>query len=672
MLTPVERILFVVAALLSLTLTAIAVRRIVRTIGRGQGKPELGQLGRRIVEAAVTFVTFLPTFRVRRWTSVFHALVGWGFTFYLLVNVIDVTEAFLPGYVFLEGATLGDLFRMGADVFSVLVLVGMAYLIVRRFVVRPSSLGVRDSTLLHPKARSGIRRDSAIVAGFIVLHVGGRFVGQSFLLAREGPDAWQPFASAVAAVWSGWSEAALGAALHVCFWLALGLILAFLPYFLYSKHLHLFFAPINFLLKPRRLSMGALDRLNFDDSSIEQFGASRLEHLSWTGLVDAYACIMCNRCQDACPAYTTGKVLSPAALEINKRYFLNQEGGRLAAGEASSQSLLEFAITPEAVWACTACGACVDVCPVGNEPMRDILEIRRHLVLTESAFPEQLQAAFRGMERTSNPWGIGPEKRLEWAAGLDVPLASQAPDAEILWWVGCAPATDARAQKTARALAQVLHAAGVRFAVLGSEERCSGDSARRSGNEYLFHELAQANVETLNRVAPKRIVTTCPHCLHTLKNEYPAFGGHYQVMHHTELLQELVAQGRLRLQDAVPSELLTFHDPCFLGRQNGVVEAPRQLLGLAGASLAEMTDHGRRSLCCGAGGGQMWKEEEHGDQRVSQLRLQQARATGAKVVAVGCPFCLVMLGDAAREQADPLDVRDVVEVVAERVVPRAG
>ena len=672
MLTPVERILFVVAALLSLTLTAIAVRRIVRTIGRGQGKPELGQLGRRIVEAAVTFVTFSPTFRVRRWTSVFHALVGWGFTFYLLVNVIDVTEAFLPGYVFLEGATLGDLFRMGADVFSVLVLVGMAYLIVRRFVVRPSSLGVRDSTLLHPKARSGIRRDSAIVAGFIVLHVGARFVGQSFLLAREGPDAWQPFASAVAGVWSGWSEAALGAALHVCFWLALGLILAFLPYFLYSKHLHLFFAPINFLLKPRRLSMGALDRLNFDDSSIEQFGASRLEHLSWTGLVDAYACIMCNRCQDACPAYTTGKVLSPAALEINKRYFLNQEGGRLAAGEASSQSLLEFAITPEAVWACTACGACVDVCPVGNEPMRDILEIRRHLVLTESAFPEQLQAAFRGMERTSNPWGIGPEKRLEWAAGLDVPLASQAPDAEILWWVGCAPATDARAQKTARALAQVLHAAGVRFAVLGSEERCSGDSARRSGNEYLFHELAQANVETLNRVAPKRIVTTCPHCLHTLKNEYPAFGGHYQVMHHTELLQELVAQGRLRLQDAVPSELLTFHDPCFLGRQNGVVEAPRQLLGLAGASLAEMTDHGRRSLCCGAGGGQMWKEEEHGDQRVSQLRLQQARATGAKVVAVGCPFCLVMLGDAAREQADPLDVRDVVEVVAERVVPRAG
>ncbi|HMK09638.1 MAG TPA: (Fe-S)-binding protein [Anaerolineales bacterium] len=668
MLTPVERVLFILATLFSLSLTAVAVRRILGTIGRGQGRPGLDRPVRRLLDATIKFVTFAPTFRVRRWTSVFHALVGWGFTFYLLVNVIDVIEAFLPGYVFLGGALLGNAFRLAADVMSVGVLVGMAYLIARRFLARPASLAVRETTLLHPKARFGIRRDSAIVAGFIVLHVGARFVGRSFLQALEGPSPWEPFASALARAWAGWSPAALVAALHVCFWLALGLILAFLPYFLYSKHLHLFFAPINFLLKPRRLSMGALDPLNFDDPSIEQFGASRLEHLSWTALVDAYACIMCNRCQDACPAYTTGKVLSPAALEINKRYFLNQEGGRLASGAASSQSLLEFAITPEAVWACTACGACVDVCPVGNEPMRDILEIRRHLVLTESAFPEQLQAAFRGMERTSNPWNLGPEKRLEWAAGLDVPTIAQAPDAEILWWVGCAPATDARAQKTARALAQVLKAAGVRFAVLGPEERCSGDSARRSGNEYLFHELATANVETLNRVAPKRIVTTCPHCLHTLKNEYPAFGGHYQVVHHTELLQELMAQGRLKL-DGGEAERLTFHDPCYLGRQNGVVAAPRQALTLAGARLTEMADHGTRSLCCGAGGGQMWKEEEHGDLRVNQLRLQQARATGAKAIAVGCPFCLVMLGDAAREQSDPIDVRDVVEVVAQHLSP---
>jgi Fe-S oxidoreductase len=270
------------------------------------------------------------------------------------------------------------------------------------------------------------------------------------------------------------------------------------------------------------------------------------------------------------------------------------------------------------------------------------------------------------MERAANPWAIGAEKRLEWAAGLDVPLVSQAPEAEVLWWVGCAPATDPRAQKTARALAKVLAAAGVRFAVLGSEEKCTGDSARRSGNEYVFHELAQANVETLNRVSPKRILTTCPHCLHTLKNEYPAYGGHYTVIHHTEFLAELIDQGRLSPNAAAAQEL-TFHDPCYLGRQNGVVEAPRQALAAAGFGVAEMAQARRGSFCCGAGGGQMWKEEEHGETRVSLRRLEQARATGAQAVAVGCPFCLIMLGDAAKEAGSEIAVRDVVELIADRL-----
>lgn len=612
--------------------------------------------------------TFLPVFQDRFFTSLLHGLVGWAFIYYLLVNLGDVLRGFIPEYEFLGSGTMGNLFRLGADLLSMAALIGMASLLVRRFLVRPESLQVRESTSLHPKARGGIRRDSAIVGGFILIHVGSRFLGESVHLALSGADAWQPFASAMGAAVGGISASTLDVARHVFWWGAIGTILVFFPYFPYSKHIHLFFAPINMLLHPERRSMGELDALDFEDQDVEQFGVNRLEDLSWKGLMDAYACIMCNRCQDACPAYHTGKVLSPAALEINKRYFLNYEGGRLASAEETQESLLEFAIPTEAVWACTTCGACVEVCPVGNEPMRDILEIRRHLVLMENQFPEQLQVAYRGMERVANPWNIPPENRLEWAEGLDVPTVAQKPEAELLWWVGCAPATDAAAQKTARAFAKTLNTAGVDFAVLGSEERCTGDSARRSGNEYLFTELAMANVETLNAMSFKRIVTTCPHCLHTLKNEYPAFGGDYQVVHHTELLSDLIAQGKLELEGGTEALEVTFHDPCYLGRQNEVFDAPRDALKVTGVDVTEMARTKRDSFCCGAGGAQMWKEEEEGEKRVSVERIHEAKATGADTVAVGCPFCLIMLSDAAQFEGESIQIRDVAEIVGERLV----
>jgi Fe-S oxidoreductase len=365
-----------------------------------------------------------------------------------------------------------------------------------------------------------------------------------------------------------------------------------------------------------------------------------------------------------CPANRTGKVLSPSALEINKRYQINQEGKALAAGQESSTPLIEFAISLEAVWACTSCGACIEVCPVGNEPMRDILDIRRSLVLMDNQFPTQLQQAFKGMERTGNPWNIAPESRLDWAKGFNVPTIEQNPEPDILWWVGCAPATDARAQKTAQAFASVLTAAGVNFAVLGKLERCTGDSARRAGNEALFFELATGNVEMLNEVAPKRIVTTCPHCLHTLKNEYPAFGGNYEVIHHTQLIEELYKEGKLKAYDAVRADV-TFHDPCYLGRHNQTYNAPREVLHLAGASLTELPRHRNNSFCCGAGGAQMWKEEEHGTQRVNENRFAEVVATGKNTLAVGCPFCLTMLTDAAKAAQSEMKVVDVAEVVAE-------
>src|SRR3990172_5882755 len=667
MLTLPEKIIFVLAALITGGLVLRAAIHIVRIIGRGHCKLDWKLIPRRLIDTVIKTVALTPTWRKRLITSVLHAMVVWAFMFYLFVNIGDSLEGLLPDFVFLGTGLLGNGYRLMADLLSVSALVGMTALLARRFVVRDPELRIRESTLVHPKARAGMRRDSLIVGLFILFHVGGRFAGQAFKLALNGPDAWQPFANAASGFLSGLSNSVLVLGEHAGFWLAIGLIMAFFPYFLYSKHIHIFMTPLNFLLRPQRPSPGQLDKLNFDDTSVEQFGATRIEDFAWHQILDAYACIMCNRCQDACPAYATGKVLSPAALEINKRYFINEEGARLARGEASTKPLLEFAITEEAVLACTACGACTDICPVGNDPMRDIMDIRRSMVLMENKAPDQWQVAFRGMERSANPWNVPPTERLKWAEGLNVPTVEQNPSPEILWWVGCAPATDARAQKTARALVQILQAANVNFAVLGQREQCTGDSARRAGNEFLFNELATANVEMLNTVAPKRILTTCPHCMHTLEKEYPQFGGNYDVVHHTEFIDELIKAERLKVKTGVAVQM-TYHDPCYLGRQNGVLIEPSRVLAAVDADVVEMVKSGKQSFCCGAGGAQMWKEEEQGTSRVSAERIRQAKEVGAQTMAVGCPFCMIMLTDAPKPQAPGLEVRDIVEIVADNLV----
>lgn len=674
MLTPIEKVLFILGVVVSGIATFRAAEKIIRIIKRGEShnnRIDWRLAKQRLFSVLGKTVSLQPTFRLRFGVSSLHALIAWGFIYYLVVNTGDVLQAFIPGFHFLGQGVLGNIYRLGTDVSSTGVLVGMAAMLVRRFVLRSPWLTAREDVLLHPQARTGIQRDSMIVGFFILVHVGARFLGQAFVLAGSGSDPWQPFASAVASalpgLWQSLNPETIIVSEHAAFWLALGAILGFMPYFLYSKHLHLVFAPLNFLLKPERRSTAELSKLNFDDESIEQFGATKLEHLGWEQLMDAYACIMCYRCQQVCPAYETGKVLSPAALEINKRYFLNTEGASLARGEQSSLPLTEFAISQEAVWACTACGACVDICPVGNEPMRDILDIRRSLVLMENSFPEQLQAAFKGLERNANPWNISPSERMRWADGLYVPTIEQQPQPELLWWVGCAPAFDVRAQKTAQAFAKILNAAGVNYAVLGQLENCTGDAARRAGNEFLFNELALANVELLNQAAPKRIVTTCPHCYHTLKNEHPAFGGFYDVIHHTQLIEALITKGDLKINRPQKDSKIAFHDPCYLGRHNQVLEAPRRVLKSSSTNVLELPRHGMQSFCCGAGGAQMWKEEENGSERISANRLHEVQESGAELLAVGCPFCLNMLDDARKDAHSDLQIQDIAEIIAAQI-----
>jgi Fe-S oxidoreductase len=670
MLTLPEKIIFVIAVACSLYFTWRGVRRIISVIASGQGRPDWSLARRRVVEVFFKTISFQPVFRFRFLTSLFHAFIGWGFLCLMVIDLTDSIYAFTGIRALDHLGLFGHLYLSFADIATVTVLTGTLFMAIRRFVVRPANLSTRETTLLDPRARFGIKRDSLIVVLFIVICNSARLFTNSFYLAGMGePNGWEPVASALAGIWSGMDANAIALGEHVLFWVYIGSILAFLPYFPYSKHVHMFFAPLNFALKPERKSIGQMGYINLDDQSIEQFGAARLGDLGWEQVMDSYACIMCFRCQEVCPAYNTGKLLSPAALEINKRYRLNH-------GDAMDTPLLEYAINEESVWACTSCGACVDICPVGNEPMRDILDIRRNLVLVENNFPKLLENAFRGMERNANPWNVSQADRMKWAEGLNVPTVEQNPEPEILWWVGCAPATDARAQKTAQAFAKILNAAGVNFAVLGKKESCTGDSARRAGREDIFFGLATQNVEILNEVAPRRIVTTCPHCLHTLKNEYPAFGGSYTVIHHTQLINELVGAGKIQLLESSEQLRVTFHDPCYLGRHNQVFDAPRDDLKAARLEVIEMPRNKDMSFCCGAGGAQMWKEEEQGISRVNAERFAEAKATllsaagpsaGAGTLAVGCPFCMIMLTDASKADGGAVNVMDVAEIVAKRL-----
>ena len=663
MLSFPEKISFVFLTLLCGYYAWVGFRRVYQAIARGKTDNRFDHLGSRVWQAIGIVLSQRSVFKARPVVSIMHAMVFYGFVYYFLVNVVDALEGFFP--IRARGGFWNP-FNVIADLLTAAVLLGIFGLLVRRFFVEPGKFAANPRVPLDSAVIGGIRQDSLIVGLFILFHVGSRLLSKATQIAQTSTDSYQPVASIIAPLFAPLSDATVTTLEHVFWWGALGSILIFLPYFPRSKHIHLLLAPMNLALKKQQT--GTLEAMDFETE--ESFGAARLEEFPWPRLLDAYSCIMCNRCQDVCPAHVTGKALSPAALLVNERYELNRVLPEFAAGKESPRPLLEFAINDEALWACTTCNACVEVCPVGNEQLLHIIDVRRDRVLMEADFPADLKPAYNGMETAGTPFGLGPENRMEWTQKLDfeVPTTTTNPNPEVLYWVGCAVAFDPRAQRIAQSMARILEKAEVNWAILAENERCTGDSARRTGNEYLFAEMATANTETLNQVAPKVIVTTCPHCFHTIGNEYPQFGGVYQVKHHTELIDELVRSGKLQLTSSSNDEL-TYHDPCYLGRHNGIFDEPRQILESLGATLTEPGRTRSQSFCCGAGGGQFWKSEEAGDERVSANRYRELRQTGAETVVTGCPFCLKMLTDEAGFEQDGAKVMDVAELVAKDIDP---
>jgi Fe-S oxidoreductase len=564
---------------------------------------------------------------------------------------------------------LGRAYGVAKDWVVLLALLAALGFLWRRLVTRPDRV-----------TRSW---EGTLILGFIagLMLTDMAFEGAERAAAGLGFSWEAPAGSLGALALGGVSPGASRAAGLAGFWLHLVIILLFGNFLPYGKHFHIITALPNVFLQ-RLPPRGALRKLDLE-SETPDYGARSVKDLSWKEVLDVYSCTECGRCQTHCPTYVTGKPLSHKEVNRAIRRHVGEllpeltllarardAAGREKAAEALPP-LLGGPIPAETAWACTTCGWCETACPVFIENVPRLVDLRRQAVLVESAFPEEAARVFRNLETQGNPWGIGSNRRADWCQDLDVPRASAGGDFEWLFFVGCAGAYDDRQKKVSRAIVRILRQARVTFAILGEEETCTGDAARRLGNEYLFQMLAQANVERLGGYGVKKILVQCPHCLNAIQNEFPQFGGRYQVVHHSQLMARLVAEGRLRpgAAAALGGAAVTFHDPCYLARWNGVTEPPRDALrSVPGLSLREMPRNRRQGFCCGAGGGRMWLEEKLGT-RVNQNRVAEAAATlGQKggVVATGCPFCLTMVKDGIAEtgREESLRAMDVAEIVA--------
>jgi Fe-S oxidoreductase/nitrate reductase gamma subunit len=613
-----------------------------------------------------------------------HAGIFWGFVFLTIGTANIVTGGLIQAILSIPlGGALWTLVSVLQNIIAVIVLGAIGWAFERRFISRPPRLTYnRDALLIL-----------SMIGGVVATELGAQVVEA----ARFGDVPGAFMANALAVPLRGLATGTLDAVFALLWWAHIGLVAAFLVYLPFSKHLHIVtsFPNIYFRKLAPRGELPAMD-LEAEDAT---FGLKTLQDLGWKDLLDGFTCTECGRCQEACPAHFTGKPLNPKAMimgirdmAVEAEHGLNlipnsplvRETYGLDDGLAPdrvAKPIVDDAIPYDAVWDCVTCGACVEACPVLIEHVDKIVGLRRNLVLEESRFPSELTGAFRNMEQVGNPWGQPPATRLAWARDLPfaVPtLAEVAADGrldelEVIYWVGCAAAFDERNKRVARAFATCLDAAGVSFAVLGQEESCTGDPARRMGNEYVFQILAQGNVQTLERyrAGERTIVTACPHCFNTLANEYGQFGGSYRVVHHSQYLADLLASGRLRTLAANgESQTVTYHDACYLARYNGVAASPRDVLGaVPGVELREMERSGRNTFCCGAGGGRMWMEETRGT-RINAERTRQALETGADTVATGCPFCMTMLKDGLADAGRgagtdaPVASADIAEILA--------
>ncbi len=651
MLTFIESIVFLIMLGLTIMFFFIPLIRIFKLVKLGQKEKRFNNPVKRILDAVSSFFLLLCSIKKERiFAGVAHIFLLYGSLTFDTISVYHILEGFN------KNIHPANIHVIIADLISIGVLLATLFFIIKRYVIRKSSYTYGTF-------------ESPIIYALLIT------VTLTFLLYEGASIAFHSGRDSVAFVGNiiaGWLPSSY-LFLKISWWLHIINVFAFILYVPRSKYMHMFMGPMNIAFKSES-STSYLKTVDLETA--ESFGITAYQDMSWKDLFDGFACIDCGRCTDYCPAALSGKELSPKTIITKMRDDLLIEGTKkLKDPDYQIPPLMDRVFTDDEIWSCTTCGACMEVCPVLNEHIPKIIGLRQSRVLMEAKFPEVFNQFFRNLETNSNPWGFGSSTRGEWTQGLDIKKASEVTDAEILYWVGCAGSFDDRNKKVTQAMITILNNAGINYAILGSEENCCGDPARRAGNEYLFQIMATQNIETLMRYKFKKIITTCPHCFSTFRNEYDDVakltGVEFEmpeVVHHSEYINELISEGKISIKRE-DTKTITYHDPCYLGRHNGVYKQPRNVIKSAGLELKEMKNSKSHSFCCGGGGSLMWAEEDQGE-RINHVRTDEVLETGVDTVCTSCPYCTTMLSDGIKdkEKEDQVKVKDIAEIIAENIV----
>lgn len=659
-----KNIIFVFIFLITIVLFVISIKRIISTIKLGQKENRFDKPWKRLIN--VITIAFGQKKLLREPVSgVIHFFIFWGFILLIFAVIEAIVQGFYSDFNFSFLGYFYSLITLVQDVFGILVIIAIIFSFYRRFILRVKRLQVDKKGKI----------DAAIILSMILVIVLSMFLQNITHVAKNNfilsDFEFRPVTIFLSNSFFTGNSIIVENVFEISWWIHILFILGFLNFLPYSKHLHVLTSIPNVYFSKIDKTRNELKPINLTDESIDVYGADDIDKLSWKQILDGFSCTECGRCTSVCPAATVGKSLSPRKIIIDIRHRAEEKiifnKNDLNSKDILEKKLIRSYISDKELWQCTTCNACVQECPVMIEHIDAIIDLRRYLVLSESDFPSTLNSVFKNLESNNTPWAFNQNDRINWTEGLNIKTLAEDNNGEILFWVGCAGSFDSRYQKVSIAFAKIMQKAKVDFRILGNEEICTGDAVRRLGNEYLAQQLIQKNVETLNNYGVKKIVTACPHCLNSIKRDFKQFGGNYDVIHHSQFIEELLVTGRIELKNELKKQKVTYHDSCYLGRYNDIYSSPRNSIKkINGLELIEMQRNKSRGLCCGAGGGQMFLEDNEGT-RINIERTKEAIQTGADTITSACPFCLTMLTDGlkAENKNEDIFVKDIAEIILE-------